>query len=54
MIYFLVRIIDLDMKSVSSLLGDFKLQVLNVLTIGVTRCTGKSEVGLAIGISKIE
>lgn len=54
MVYFLIRIIDLDMEPVLSLLSDLKLQMLNVLTIGVTCCAGKSEVGLAINISKMK
>jgi hypothetical protein len=42
----LVGIVDLNMESVLSLIGNLELQILNVLTIGVTGWTVESEVGL--------
>ena len=48
----LIGVIDLDMESVSSFLSDLKLQILNVLTVSVACGASKSEVGLAIGISR--
>jgi NADH:ubiquinone oxidoreductase subunit K len=42
----LIGIVDLNMKSVLSLIGNLELQILNVLTIGVAGWTFESEVGL--------
>lgn len=44
----LLSIIDLDMKSVSSLVGDLKLQVVEVLTVGVASWAIQAELGLGV------
>lgn len=42
----LLSIIDLDMKSVSSLVGNLKLQVVEVLTVSVASWAVQAELGL--------
>jgi hypothetical protein len=42
----LIGIVDLNMKPVLGLVGNLELQILNVLTIGVTGWAIESEVGL--------
>ena len=46
MVDVLLSIIDLDMKSVSSLVGNLKLQVVEVLTVSVASWAVQAELGL--------